>query len=121
LSVGALVAVLAAYKDMASPWNELLAFYQIKENSRITYDQIVEQFQPAGMMDPRLLCEEPEQVMPLTGELSVANVSLAGDDKGRVVDAVSFTFSLDEHVAIIGQSGGGKNELAMLLARLVQP
>ncbi len=28
---------------------------------------------------------------------------------------------LDEHVAIIGQGGSGKNELALLLARLIQP
>ena len=48
LSFGALVAVLAAYKDMASPWKELLDFYQQKEDSRIKYEQIVEQFQPAG-------------------------------------------------------------------------
>src|SRR3954465_4251828 len=121
LSFGALVAILAAYKDLASPWKELLDFYQIKENSRITYEQIVEQFQPSGMADARLLLEEPERIMPLTGELSVANLSLAEDDRSRVVDAVSFTVRLDEHVAVIGQSGSGKNELALLLARLVRP
>jgi putative ABC transport system ATP-binding protein len=121
LSFGALVAVLAAYKDLASPWKELLDFYQSKENSRITYDQIVEQFQPAGMMDGRLLLEEPETVAPLAGELSVANLSLSEDDKSRIVDAVSFTMPLAEHVAIIGQSGSGKSELAMLLARLLRP
>src|SRR5437588_4137164 len=104
LSFGALVAITVAQKDLASPWKELLDFYQIKENSRITYEQIVEQFQPSGMTDARLLLAEPEQVMPLTGELSVANVSLDEDDKSRVVDAVSFTVQLDEHVAIIGQS-----------------
>src|SRR5947208_6552699 len=119
LSFGALVAILAAYKDLASPWKELLDFYQIKENSRITYEQIVEQFQPSGMADARLLLEEPERIMPLTGELSVANLSLAEDDRSRVVDAVSFTVKLDEHVAVIGQSGSGKSELALLLARLV--
>ncbi len=121
LSLGSLVAVLAAYKDMASPWKELLDFYQIRENSRITYDQIIEQFQPPGMVDARLLLEEPDTVAPLTGEVAVANLSLAEDDKSRVVDAVSFTVGIAEHVAIIGQSGGGKSELALLLARLVQP
>ena len=121
LSFGALVAVIAAYKDLASPWKELLDFYQIKENSRITYEQIVEQFQPSGMTDARLLLEEPERIMPLTGELSVANLSLAEDDRARVVDAVNFTVKLDEHAAVIGQSGSGKNELALLLARLVRP
>jgi putative ABC transport system ATP-binding protein len=121
LSFGALVAILAAYKDLASPWKELLDFYQNKENSRITYDQIVEQFEPANMVDAELLLAEPETIPHLTGELAVANLSLAGDDKSRLVDAVSFTLGLDEHVAVIGQSGSGKDELALLLARLVQP
>ena len=121
LSFGALVAVLAAYKDLASPWKELLDFYQNKENSRITYDQIVEQFEPANMVDAKLLLAEPETIPHLTGELAAANLSLDGDDKGRLVDAVSFTLGLDEHVAVIGQAGGGKDELALLLARLVRP
>ncbi|MGH7094363.1 MAG: ABC transporter transmembrane domain-containing protein, partial [Stellaceae bacterium] len=77
LSIGALVAVLAAYKDLASPWKELLDFYQNKENTRITYDQIVEQFQPLGMVDPALLLDEPDTIAAFTGELSAQNVSLA--------------------------------------------
>jgi putative ABC transport system ATP-binding protein len=121
LSFGALVAVLAAYKDLASPWKELLDFYQLKEDSRIKYEQIVEQFAPAGMVDARLQLAEPETVAPLEGELAVANLSLAEDDRSRILDGVSFTVPLDRHIAVIGQGGSGKNELALLLARLVQP
>src|SRR5271163_599668 len=80
LSFGALVAVLAAYKDLASPWKELLDFYQIKEDSRIKYEQIVEQFQPAGLIDARLQLAEPQVLTPLTGELSVINLSFAEED-----------------------------------------
>jgi len=121
LSVGALAAVLWAQKDLASPWKELLDFYQLFQDSKIKYEQIVEQFRPAGMMDVRLQLEEPEAVAPLTGELAVANLSLAEDDGSRVLDAVSFAIPLDTHVAIIGQGGSGKNELALLLARLIRP
>ncbi len=121
LSFGALVAVLAAYKDLASPWKELLDFYQIKEDSRIKYEQIVEQFAPAGMVDARLQLAEPETPMRLVGELAVANLSLAEDDRSRILDGVSFTVPLDRHVAVVGQGGSGKNELALLLARLAQP
>ena len=121
LSYGALFAVVAAYKDLASPWKELLDFYQAFQDSLIKYEQIVEQFQPAGMVDARLLVEEPGQVAPLTGEIVLSNVSLAEDDRAHVIDGVSFTLRLDEHVAVIGQSGSGKNELAMLLARLLLP
>src|SRR5271170_7238732 len=119
LSVGALGAVLLAYKDLASPWNELLTFYQSFQDSKIKYDQIVEQFQPAGMMDARLQRGEPETVPPFTGDLVAANLSLAEDDGSRVVDAVSFSLPINEHVAIVGQGGSGKNELALMLARIV--
>ena len=121
LSFGALVAVLAAYKDLASPWKELLDFYQIKEDSRIKYEQIVEQFQPAGLIDARLQLAEPEKLLPLAGELAVANLSLAEDDSSRILDGVSFTVSIKQHIAVVGQGGSGKSELALLLARLIQP
>src|SRR5271169_2185098 len=121
LSFGALVAVLAAYKDLASPWKELLDFYQIKEDSRIKYEQIVEQFQPAGMIDARLQMAEPRTSTPLTGELSVVNLSFAEEDSSRVLDGISFTVSLADHIAVVGQGGSGKNELALLLARLIAP
>jgi putative ABC transport system ATP-binding protein len=121
LSVGALAAVLLAYKDLASPFKELLDFYQMFQDSQIKYEQIVEQFQPAGMMDVRLLLDEADTVAPLTGELSVANLSLAEDGGSRVVDGISFSVPLNTHVAIIGQGGSGKNELALLLARLIRP
>lgn len=121
LSFGALVAVLAAYKDLASPWKELLDFYQQKEDSRIKYEQIIEQFQPAGLANVRLLLAEPESVPRLEGELLASNLSLAEDDRSSVVDSVSFAIRLDEHVAIIGQGGSGKSELGLLLARLLRP
>src|SRR3954470_23127368 len=121
LSFGALVAVLAAYKDMASPWKELLDFYQQKEDSRIKYEQIVEQFQPAGLSDPALMLDEPDEIPRLQGELAVSNLSLAEDDRNRIIDAVTFSMRLDEHVAVIGPGGSGKNELALLLARLIRP
>lgn len=35
LSLGALIASLAAYKDLASPWKELLKYYQVKEDARL--------------------------------------------------------------------------------------
>src|SRR5213075_1900123 len=103
LSFGALVAVIAAYKDLASPWKELLDFYQIKEDSRIKYEQIVEQFQPAGMIDAGLQMAEPQTSTPLTGELSVTNLSFAEEDSSRVLDGISFTVSLADHIAVVGQ------------------
>src|SRR5205085_9319207 len=85
------------------------------------YEQIVEQFQPAGMIDARLQMAEPQSSIPLSGELSVVNLAFAEEDGSRVLDGISFTVSLADHIAIIGQGGSGKSELALLLARLIAP
>ena len=60
LSLGAVVAVLAAYKDLSAPWKELLAYYQQKEDARIKYEQVIEQFDPPGSMDPDLQIGEAD-------------------------------------------------------------
>lgn len=119
LSLGALVAVLAAYKDLSPPWRELLNFYQLKESSRIKYEQIIEQFEPGRVIRAHLL-EEPEEEKPLSGDLVVANLALV-EDTTRVVDGVSFAAPLSSHIAVLGQGGSGKGELAQLLAGLVEP
>jgi putative ABC transport system ATP-binding protein len=121
LSAGALVAVIAAYKEMSAPWKELLDYYQAFQDTKIKYDQVVEQFQPAGMLDERLMLEEPASVPRLVGEMTLTGVTLIEDERVRVVDSVSANIPLDRSVAILGASGSGKHELALLLARLMVP
>ena len=121
LSAGALVAVVAAYKEMSAPWKELLDYYQQFQDTKIKYDQVVEQFQPEGMFDERLMLEEPQTIPHLTGEMSLSNLTLIEDERARVVDGVSANLPLDRSIAILGPSGSGKQELALLLARLVWP
>jgi len=121
LSAGALVAVLSAYKDMSAPWKELLDYYQQFQDTKIKYDQVVEQFEPEGMFDERLMLEEPETIPHFTGEMSLANVTLIEDERARMVDGVTTNIPLDRSIAILGPSGSGKYELALLLARLLWP
>jgi len=121
LSFGALVAVLAAYKDLASPWKELLDFYQLLQDSHVKYGQVIEQFQPEGMIDPRLQLDPPEIIPHLQGQLVASNVSFVEEDRAQSLDHVSFSFDASAHVAIVGQSNSGKHELALLLARLANP
>ena len=52
LDVGGLVAVIAAYKDLPGPIKELLDWYQQLQDVQIKYEQVVEQFQPDGMLSP---------------------------------------------------------------------
>ena len=121
LQIGTLVAAIAAHKDLAGPWKELLAYYQRFEDARIKYDSVLEQFAPPGMLDERLQLEEPEAIEPLAGDIVVGNVGLAEAGDVSVLENVSFTIPVDGHVAIVGGGGSGKEELGQVLARLLAP
>lgn len=121
LSLGALVAVLAAYKDVIPPWKELLKFYQITEDIKVKYAQIIEQFQPQAMLPARVQDEIPEQIGSLEGELVSANLSYSEDEFTKQLDGASFKLKLGQHIAVAGANNSGKDELSRLIARLVQP
>lgn len=121
LSLGALVAALAAYKDISDPWKTLLKYYQTKEDVRVKYSQIIEQFQPENMLAEAMLDEEPEHIPPLTGSLNSTNLSYSEDGAVKLVDGVTFGLDSNTHIITVGLGNSGKDELAMLLARLIQP
>ena len=116
LSFGSLVAVLAAYKDMAGPWRELLVYYQLKEDSRIKYKQVIEQFQPPQMLDPAL--QEQESSDSIGGDLELINVTFEETSNYRLIE--SFSARID--TAGIAMFIGNDDEyLPLLLARLLFP
>jgi putative ABC transport system ATP-binding protein len=121
LSWGALVAVLAAYKELSSPWKELLDFYQNQQDVAIKYEQVVEQFQVPDMLDKRLLIEQPDTVEPFQGAVTAANLSLVDGDGIHLLEGVSFNFPLGTDVAIVGLGNSGRNLLPQLFARLLTP
>jgi ABC-type multidrug transport system fused ATPase/permease subunit len=118
LTFGALVAVLAAHKDLSAPWKELLQWYQQKEDAKIKYEQLIEQFAP-----PDILAEALQQplraVAPLQGEVVASHVTVEEEGGVKLLEAASFRFSIGEHVAFVGASGSGAETAARVLARLV--
>ena len=118
MTFGSLVAVIGAYKDLAPPWKELLGYYQRMEDARIKFEQLIEQFEPAGLIDEKLLDAEGEAIT-LDGGLEARNVTLEEEEGDRIISAATFTVGAKEHVAISGASGGGKSDLARLMARQI--
>ena len=121
ISLGSLVAVLAAYKDLAPPWKELLTYYQIQADSRIKYDQVIGQFEPQGLMDEDKQYSDADEFEHFEGEVAAANLSLRDEDQVTIVNGVNFKFPVSGHVALVGSSGSGKEELMLMLARLIEP
>ena len=120
VSLGALVAVLAAYKDIGPPWKELLKFYQVFEDTRVKYFQVAEQFEPKNMIKASLL-EVPDTVESLSGDLKVQNVSYGEEEDANTVNSVGFSIPLDSHVAVVGAAASGKSGVSALAARLIWP
>jgi len=121
LSIGALVAVLAAYKDLAPPWKELLNYYQRLEDARIKYQQLIERFHPPNMFPEEVMTSSLEGGTALSGEIVASNLTLEEDEGTMTLENAGFSFGLQEHVAITGRPGGPKSAVAKLIARQLTP
>ena len=121
LSIGALVAVLAAYKDLAPPWKELLNFYQRMEDAKIKYQQLIERFDPPNMISEDLMVPSLEGGEALNGKIIASNLTLEDDAGTNTLENTGFAFDIEDHVAITGSPGGPKSAIAKLIARQVAP
>ncbi|MGE0154869.1 MAG: ABC transporter transmembrane domain-containing protein [Reyranellaceae bacterium] len=120
LDIGGLVAVIAAYKDLPPPIKELIDWDQQRQDVQIKYEQVIEQFTPDAMLDPALQAPLPENPPALDGSLVLSGVSVF-DDSHKLLDGASLDIDTTKHVALIGPPNGGKEAIALLLARLLYP
>jgi putative ABC transport system ATP-binding protein len=121
MDVGAVVGVLLAYKDLPSPIKELIDWDQQRQDVQIKYEQVIDQFQPEGMMLPELQVIPDGPPPPLGQEVVLAGVTVSEDGRVKLLDGVSLSLRTDAKVAVIGGAGSGKEVLGQLLARLVLP
>ncbi|MEO1191119.1 MAG: ABC transporter ATP-binding protein [Pseudomonadota bacterium] len=121
LDIGALVAVIAAYKDLPGPIKELIDWDQQRLDVTIKYEQVIEQFEPGQMIPATAQSVVTETAACLEGNLEVSNLSLVEDDGTHRLQGLSFEMPLDRHLAIVGDSNSGKERLAGILAGLERP
>lgn len=121
LTLGGLVAILTAYKDLSSPWKDLLSYYQRMEDARIKFTQVVEQFEPDGLAQDAIFEAPTDPPHRLSGKLVATNLVLEEDEGSKTVAGASFSFDTSEHVALVGMPSSGKSELSQLIARQIWP
>ena len=121
LDIGALVAVIAAYKDLPGPVKELIDWDQERMDTGIRYAQVIEQFSVDDLASAaqQELMDAPQ--LPSQGQVRANNLSLLDESGAKIVDGVSFEMDMSQHVAIVGSAGSGAGDLAQLLARLQVP
>ncbi len=120
LTIGALVAALSAYKDLTSPWKELLNHYQAHEDSKIKYQQIIDQFSPSGLLPlPDPVSDTP--VPGLREPITFRNVYWVSESGEPTLSNINITIEAGSRVAIIGQNAVQRARLAQLFTSLEQP
>jgi len=121
VSLGALVAALAAYKDLSSPWKELLTYYNQAQDMSLRWETVMEKFSPSGVIDERLMFETPVDVPHLNGSIVLQDVSVNDGDGNLVLDKLSFEIGDGAVVGIAASSEEDRHALADVLTREVTP
>ncbi|MEM8578082.1 MAG: ABC transporter transmembrane domain-containing protein [Pseudomonadota bacterium] len=121
ISVGALVAALAAYKDLSSPWKELLTYYNQVQDMSLRWTIVTDRFGPKGMLDEALFRGTPADVPRLDGDIMLRNVTVRGEDGGAVLDQIDLTLPAGRSIAIHAPNQTERKALADLLTREVLP
>ena len=88
VTIGALVAALAAYKDLSSPWKELLAYYNQSADMSLRWDTITERFAPDGMIEEDLFYGTPTDIPSLAGDITLDHMTVRDGDGNPVLEDI---------------------------------
>ena len=106
LDLGALTAVLIAYKDLAAPWKELLGYYQDFSDMSARWDNIMEQFAE----------DEPPGPLPAEAPVGEGAVALVGAHVDGIHGKISCTVPRAKITAVVADDSGHRTALIQALA-----
>ncbi|WP_370302964.1 ABC transporter transmembrane domain-containing protein [Pseudooceanicola sp.] len=121
ITVGALVAALAAYKDLSAPWKELLYFYNQVQDMSLRWQVVTERFAPRGMIREQLFEGDPASIPHLNGPIEFHNVTVHDAEGNAVLEDLNLTIPRDARVAIKSLRPSERAALAQLLTRELVP
>ncbi len=118
LEIGSLVAVLAAYKDVAGPWKALLNYFQRWTDLNSRFELVVENFTVDGLVYDRERVYD-ENPTPLKGEVEIKNVSFGPGSSG--LNGASSKAPLGAFTGVLGGEEGGRELILKMMVGLVEP
>lgn len=121
ITVGALVAALSAYKDLSSPWKELLDYYNSVQDMSLRWEVVTERFAPKNMIPEDLFEGEPSSIPHLYGTIELRDVTVRDPDGNIVLENISLTIPPKSRVAIQCAKPIERTALAELLLRETLP
>ncbi len=121
ITLGALVAALAAYKELSSPWKELLDFYNQSADMSLRWETITERFAPPGMVDERLMSDEPDEIPRLTGDIELDGVTVRDADGNSVLETIDTVLPGGGLIGITAPNDEDRRALSEVITRELLP
>ncbi|MFA5121635.1 ATP-binding cassette domain-containing protein [Zavarzinia sp.] len=120
--IATLVAVIAAHKDMAGPWRELLDWYQGREDARVKYETTHRLFSRPDLLPPAEASAEPQALPDFRRQaVTVEDLTVRSEADDIRLDRARLTLAGGTLTALVGPAGGGRETLAQAIAGLVEP
>lgn len=117
ITLGSLVAVLAAHKDMYAPWKDLIDYYQKAADAQVKFEQLQDFFAPEKLLPIEIISAVPSNDRALDSELVIANAVVDEGDGIKPVDGASVRLKLPVHAMFVANVGTTREELARILVR----
>lgn len=117
LGIGQLVAVIAAYRDLPPPVKDLIDWDQQRLDVEAKFQQVTEQF---ALSAPSTQREPVSHQFPETGVIALQGLSAVSATGDRMLDRVSLTLPLKQHVLLSGM-GEGAGCVARILGGRLTP
>ena len=121
ITVGALVAALAAYKDLSSPWKELLTYYNQVQDMSLRWEVVTDRFAPRGMINEDLFEGEPKEIPHLRGGIELRDVTVRDTNGNTVLEDIDLGIPAGARVAIQCANAAERTAFAQLLTREIIP
>ena len=119
LDFGSLVAVLAAYKDVAAPWKAVLNYIQRWTDFNSRYVFVVENFSGEDVLTPVRIYADGENAQPLKGDLAFTDVEGGPGTGGLTIPSIEV--AQGKMLAVTGGGSGGREALLKMAAGLQPP
>jgi len=121
ISVGALVAALAAFKDMSAPWKDLLAFYNTTQDMALRWIAVTERFAPNSLVAEHLFEGTPKGGASLKGDIELNGVTVRDEDGTTLLEDINLSIPQGARVAVKADNETAALAFADLLTREVTP
>ena len=121
MDIGALVASIAAYKDLPAPIKGIIDWDQQRLLNQIRYEQAIEDFANTNITPAERQAPLDTPPAPIETGYEVHNLSVLDSSDQPIIQDFSGAMTRNETVALVGGGDSGAEQLAESLARLMQP